>query len=213
MACMDQRLARLMELAKKTAPADRAALALELCELLADWPMKYPASMREPFETLLEKCVREVDGATRARVARRMAASAQAPVALLNELFFDAPADAKGAIVARNARANGHRANEPADEARLVAAARGQRSDNFAGDFAALLGIAPRTARRILSEPTGDALAIACKGAHLTRAAYSTLAVLFAPDAQARETRLAAYEAVPQDGADELLRFWRNAAA
>lgn len=210
---MDARLSRLMELANRTGPHDRAALALELCELLSNWPMKYPDSMREPFETLLEKCVREVDGRTRAHVARHLAAREEAPVALLNELFFDAPADTKSEIVRRNAELNGHQVNTAADEAQLIAAARGNRSDGFAADFAKLMGIEPVTARRILTEPTGDALAIACKGAHLTRAAFSTLAVLFAPDAQAREHRLAAYEAVPQEGADGILRYWRNEAA
>lgn len=209
---MDQRLTRLMELANRTAPEARAALALELCELLANWPMKYPDSMREPFETLLEKSVREVDSHTRACVAAHLAAREEAPVPLLNELFFDAPAETKSEIVRRNAEMNGHHVNVAADEARVIAAAR-HGQDNFAADFAKLLGIEPVTARRILSEPTGDALAIACKGAHLTRAAFSMLAVLFAPDAKARERRLAAYESVPQEGADGILRYWRDEAA
>lgn len=209
---MDARLSRLMELADRTGPQDRAVLALELCELLANWPMKYPASMREPFETLLEKSVREVDGETRARVAAHMAVREEAPVPLLNELFFDAPAETKSEIMRRNAEVNGHHVNVAADEARVIAAAR-HAHDNFAADFATLLGIEPVTAKRILTEPTGDALAVACKGAHLTRATFSMLAVLFAPDAGARENRLAAYEAVPQEGADGILRHWRNEAA
>jgi len=213
MTGMDARLQRLIELAGKPAPEDRAALALELCDLLADWPMKYPSEMREPFETLLEKCVREVDASTRARVAARIASREEAPVPLLNELFFDAPAEAKAKIVERNAEANGHCTTEAADEASLIAAAREAKGEAFAADFARLLGIEPVTARRILSEPSGDALAIACKGAHLTRAAFSTLAVLFAPDAQASDKRLAAYEAVPQEAASGMLRHWRNEAA
>ena len=210
---MDERFARLIELAKKSAPEDRAALALELCELLSDWPMKYPSEMREPFESLLEKAVREVDGATRRAVAARIAARGEAPVALLNELFFDAPADAKTQIVKRNAETNGHDANEAADEASLIEAARATRGEEFASEFARLLGIAPVTARRILAEPSGNALAIACKGAHLTRAAFSTLAVLFAADASASDHRLGAYDTIPQDGADGMVRFWRSEAA
>lgn len=210
---MDARLTRLMELAAKTAPEERAALALELCELLSNWPMKYPASMREPFETLLEKCVREVDGATRASVAERLAAREEVPVPFLNELFFDAPRHAKSEIVRRNAETNGHHVNIAADEAKVIQAARGNKADGFAADFAKLLGIEQGTAKRILTEPSGDALAIACKGAHLTRAAFSMLAVMFAPDAQARENRLAAYESVPQEGADGILHYWRSEAA
>jgi uncharacterized protein (DUF2336 family) len=210
---MDTRLQRLIDLAENPAPAERAVLALELCDLLSDWPMKYPSEMREPFETLLEKCVREVDAGTRARVAVRIAAREEAPVPLLNELFFDAPAEAKSEIVRRNAEANGHDEGAAADEASVIAAARTAHGETFPADFARLLGIEPVTAKRILSEPSGDALAIACKGAHLTRAAFSTLAVLFAPDPQAADQRLAAYEAVPQDGASGMLRFWRNEAA
>jgi len=213
MARMDARLQRLIELAGKPAPEDRAALALELAELLSDWPMKYPHEMREPFETLLEKCVRGVDNQTRARVAARVAGRAEAPVHLLNALFFDAPAEAKLGIVARNAGASAHEAGAAADEARLIEAARHGTGEDFAADFARLLGIEPVTARRILSEPSGNALAAACKGARLTRAAFSTLAVLFAPDAKPDDTRLSAYENVPQDGADNMLRYWRGEAA
>jgi Uncharacterised protein conserved in bacteria (DUF2336) len=210
---MDPRLKRVMELAEGPAPQERAALALELCNLLADWPMKYPSAMREPFETLLEKCLRQADGDTRAHVAARIAARAETPLPLLNELFFDAPANAKTDIVRRNAAINGHQINDAADEASVIAAARGSKGDAFAADFARLLGIAPATAKRILSEPSGEALAVACKGAHLTRAAFSALAVLLAPDAAAREPRLAAFDSVPQDGADNLVRYWRSEAA
>ncbi len=210
---MDERFARLIELANKTAPGDRAALALELCELLADWPMKYPREMREPFESLLEKAVREVDGATRRAVAARIAARDEAPVTLLNELFFDAPAEAKTQIVNRNAEINGHETTEAADEARVIEAARATSGEAFADEFARLLGIGPVTAKRILAEPSGNALAIACKGAHLTRAAFSALAVLCAPNAEPSDRRLGAYDAIPQDGADGMVRFWRGEAA
>ncbi|HUJ03568.1 MAG TPA: DUF2336 domain-containing protein [Rhizomicrobium sp.] len=210
---MDARLKRLIDLAENPAPPERAALALELCDLLAKWPAQYPAAMREPFETLLEKCLREVDGPTRAHVAARITARAETPVPLLNALFFDAPAEARPAILRRNAETNGHRMGHAADEARVIAAARRAGGEAFAAEFARLLGIAPLTARRILAEPSGNALAIACKGAHLTRAAFSALAVLFAPDARACEKRLEAFDNVPQDGADNMVRYWQNEAA
>lgn len=206
----DERFTRLVELAGKTAPEDRAMLALELCDLLLDWPEKYPASMREPFETLLEKAVREVDGETRATLAEKIARHAQAPVELLNELFFDAPAELKTDIVRRNAQVNGYHTDLPlADEAMVIAAAR--QGGEFASAFAQILGIEPVTAEQILREPSGEALAVACKGARLTRAAFSTLAVLFAPSPEANASRLVAYDAIPQAGAENLVRYWRAA--
>ena len=73
-----------------------------------------------------------------------------------------------------------------------------------------LLGVDGALATRILAEPSGDALAAACKGAHLKRTTFSALALLFAPpdDAQ-KQRRLGAYDAVPQEGAESLVRFWR----
>jgi hypothetical protein len=205
----DARFTRLVELAAKTAPQDRARLALELCDLLTDWPDKYPHEMREPFETLLEKAAREVDGATRRILAERIAGSAgEAPVELLNELFFDAPAELKGAIVQRNAGNRGD--GIAADETLLVQTARSHRGEDFAAAFASMLGIEPVTAQRILQDPDGDALAVACKGAHLTRAAFSTLALLFAPSPNDNDRRLSAYDCVPQDGAEGMIHYWRN---
>lgn len=205
----DARFPRLVELAAKTAPEDRARLALELCDLLLDWPEKYPHEMREPFETLLEKAVREVDGVTRRTLAERIATRAEAPVELLNELFFDAAADVKSTIVLRNADANNHSDGVAADETLLIMAARTTRGEEFTGAFAQMLSIEPVTAKRILQEPSGDALAVACKGAHLTRAAFSTLALLFAPTPNDNDRRLSAYDSVPQDGAEGMFRFWR----
>jgi hypothetical protein len=55
------RLNSLVELATENAPEKRRALAIELCDLLLAWPANYPATMREPFEALLEKTVRLID--------------------------------------------------------------------------------------------------------------------------------------------------------
>ncbi|HET7334196.1 MAG TPA: DUF2336 domain-containing protein [Rhizomicrobium sp.] len=212
------RLRHLIELAQSEEPADRRTLAGALCDLLLDWPQNYPANMREPFEALLEKAARDVDAQTRRALAERLAPFRAAPMTLLNELFFDAPAEAKSFILARNAE---NEAAEPAtntapaqgDEQNLVALMRKARDDNFTRAFAKLLGVETGTATRILHEQSGEALAVACKGAHLARSTFSTLALLNAPNddatADAKYARLAAYDAVSQDAAERMVRFWR----
>jgi hypothetical protein len=208
-----ERLVHLADLAARQAPEDRARLIGELAELLLDWPEDYPLAMRAPFDALLAKLAPEADAPARADLARRFAALPDAPVILLNELFFDAAPEVKAQILRRNALAletppqpaadhNGH-------EAALVAAARDRRHDDLAAEFARALGVGPPMAERILSEATGDALAAACKGAHLKRATFSALALLFAPQSAESEARLKAYDAVPQDAAENLVRFWR----
>src|ERR1043165_6497160 len=62
-----EKLSRLLELANQ-GPTLRAALAEEIAELLSAWPADYPENMREIFETLLAKAVRDVDAPTRARL-------------------------------------------------------------------------------------------------------------------------------------------------
>ena len=208
------RLKALVELAGRDAAEDRCRLVDELAALLLDWPEDYPLALRAPFDLLLEKAVQDVGPEMRAALATRFAAQPDAPVGLLNELFFDAPATVKPAILRRNALANDGAPVEDgvadADEGALVAAARAKKSKDLAGTFARLLGVDGVLAQRILTEPSGEALAAACKGAHLKRATFSALAVLFAPpDEKDGHRRLAAYDAVPQEGAENLVRFWR----
>lgn len=210
------RLRYLLELAERRTPEARSRLVDELCALLLDWPEDYPLSMRAHFDQLLEKAARGVDAQTRAALATRFAALPDAPVGLLNELFFDAPDSVKAAILRRNALANDGARDEKSqngtDEGTLVETARARGRDALADEFARALGLDCALAARILEEPTGDALAAACKGAHLKRATYSTLALLMAPDAAAKEARLGAYDSVPQEGAESLMRFWRTLA-
>src|SRR5580698_765171 len=94
-----ERLTRLVELATQNAPQTRRQLAAELCDLLLDWPANYPAAMREPFETLLEKTMRLIDRETRVALIARIAACQDAPPSLLREYFFDAPDDLRGVIL------------------------------------------------------------------------------------------------------------------
>lgn len=212
------RLRHLIELAQSEEPGNRRTLAGALCDLLLDWPQTYPENMREPFEALLEKAVRDVDAQTRRALAERLAPFRAAPMALLNELFFDAPPEAKSFILARNTeKTDADLAPEVTpvhgDEQGLIALMRKARDDNFTRAFAKLLGVETGTASRILREESGEALAIACKGAHLARATFSALALLNAPQevntADAKYARLATYDAVRQDAAESMVRFWR----
>src|SRR5208337_2165496 len=101
-----ERLSRLIELAGENTPEKQRALAFELCDLLIDWPQRYPPAMREPFEALLEKVLRRLDGATRRMIAARLAGHPETALALLNEFYFDVPADARTDILRRNAELN-----------------------------------------------------------------------------------------------------------
>src|ERR1700743_2562539 len=143
-----QRLTHLIELATQDAPENRRALAVELCDLLIDWPPHYPAAMREPFEALLEKTVRIIDYETRRDLIAKLASRHETPVTLLNEFYFDAPEDTRDAIVLRNALMDGAGAAMVAhtDEAALVSVARSKQPDQFTEAFASLMGIAQSTA-------------------------------------------------------------------
>jgi hypothetical protein len=209
-----QRLTHLIELATADAPENRRALALELCDLLIDWPPHYPATMREPFEALLEKTVRSIDDETRRALVAKLATRHETPVTLLNEFYFDAPQDTRDAIVLRNALMDGAGGAPAAhtDEAALITAARNKPQDQFTHDFASLLGIAEGTAGRILHDHSGRALAVACKGAHLGRATFSALAVLSEAGIalEAARERLSSFDSVPLTGAERLLDYWRS---
>lgn len=212
-AAAKERLTHLLALAGDETPEGRRRLVGELCDLLLAWPADYPLPMRAPFEQLLEHAMRNVSGEARADLAARFVHQPDAPVSLLNQLFFDAPESVKTAILRRNALASDAPpadAVPQADEPALIAAARSKGHETLESEFARALGLETSLARRILSEPSGEALAAACKGAHLTRATFSALALLFAPETGGREARLSVYDAVPQHGAESLVRYWRN---
>ena len=176
------RLAHLLELADK-GPALRAALAEEVAALLMDWPADCPAEMRPVFENLLTRTAREVDADTRAR--------------LRVQLFADR------ALAARLLPKEQNPVTpllEPALEGGTVAAA-----------LAVLLGVDEARAEEILHDESGQALAVACKGAGLNRAAYSTLAMLALPAGADPAARLAAHDNVTTLEAARTLRTWRGA--
>lgn len=211
-----QRLNRLIELATYDAPENRRTLAVELCDLLLDWPMHYPTHMREPFEVLLEKTVRTIDEETRHTLANKCGGREETPINVLNEFYFDVPQDVRDTIILRNALVDGSisLASDTADmdEAVLLRAARHQRQDELLGALIHVFGIEQVTAFAILDDLSGRSLAIACKGAHLSRTTFSALALLMdaGGEIEALGERLAVFDAVPLTGAERLLEFWRT---
>jgi hypothetical protein len=211
-----ERLTNLVELASQSAPEKQRALATELCDLLIDWPADYSNAMRAPFSALLERVTRGLDRATRRQLATRLAAYAQTPLDLLNGFFFDLPLESRNAILARNDEANetpGEIASDAEAESSLVDALRNSDSVDAAIALGEFLRIDSATAGNILDDRSSEALAVACKGAHLARATYSIMALLAserAPDAlDANYARLGLLDSIPQAGAERLLGYWR----
>jgi len=211
-----ERLTRLIELASENAPEKQAALAFELCDLLVDWPQRYPQIMREPFEALLEKVLRRLDETTRRLIATRLSQHSETAVALLNECYFDVPTKARSVILDRNVDAP-EEAPSSVDvegEARLIDIARRKTPAELAGELAKFLNVSPAMAQSILDDASGDALAVACRGANMRRATYSAL-VVFArggpgTKADALYERLSAFDAIPENGARRMLGHWRR---
>jgi hypothetical protein len=163
-------------------PALRAALAEEVAELLIDWPSDYPDSMREICEALLTKAARDVDAATRARLRARLSSY---------------PGLAQRALPRETSQV-------------LVEAAR--NGENLAAVLAESLSVRESLAQQILDDDSGTALATACKGAHIDRAAFSVLALLTRPrrDRSHAFAVLDAFDNVPETEAARMLREWRE---
>lgn len=196
-------LAQLLELAEK-GPALRAALAEEVADLLLDWPKDCPADMRRPCEALLERAAGELGPAARARVVQRIGAHPELPVPFLNTLFFHASDGLRKNILSRNETADLPCYENCADEAALISAARTTAA--FSDAFARLLDVTPETAETILADRSGQSLAIACKGAHVSRAGFSALTLLIAKESAS--DWLNGYENIPQLAAGRLLKAW-----
>jgi hypothetical protein len=138
--------------------------------------------MRPVFENLLAKAACEVDADTRARLRVRLYADRDLSARVLPRENMLAP---------------------------LVAALRD--GGDVPARLAETLGLdAPRTAE-ILGEDSGEALAIACKGAGLGRAAFSTIALLALPRRERAGERLGVYDRVSTLEAARTLRAWRGA--
>jgi len=177
-----QKLSHLLRLADQ-GPALRAALAEEVAELLANWPSDFPQTMRGACEALLAKAAHDLDAATRARLRVQLCSDP----------------DLTGRVLPRESAAQG-----------LIATAR--QGGDLALMLAALLGVGEKTAAQILGDETGIALAVACKGANMDRAAFSALAILARPgrDRIKAYAVLDAFDNVPAGEAARVLRGWRT---
>jgi uncharacterized protein (DUF2336 family) len=130
--------------------------------------------------------------------ARRESASAVAPEATLSdaERFIDAK----------------ERLNE-LTEGLLVQLLKSKRMSEFTVGFARLTGLDHRTARRVLADGSGQALAVACKASRFDRSTFSTFVLLLGP----KTTRTAdeayrlfsLYDKVTTEIAQRTIRFWR----
>ncbi|MCX7280320.1 MAG: hypothetical protein NTX21_01900 [Alphaproteobacteria bacterium] len=180
-----QKLSHLLQLADQ-GPALRAALAEEVAELLTAWPSDYPDSMRCVCEALLAKAARDVDCATRA--------------CLRVQLYSDP--ELSGRVLPRESTAQ-----------TLVDAAR--RDEGLRDALAQSLGVDDTMVVQILNDESGAALAVACKGANIERAAFSALALLVRPgcDRAHAFAVLDAYDIVPMSEATRVLRGWREGAS
>jgi hypothetical protein len=204
----------LVELA--SAPEQRHALAGELCDLLLDWPASYPSGMRGQIEALLKAISGELDAETRRMVVERLAVGATISPSLLNEFFFDASLRTKRKILLRNGEptdADRDGVDGVSDERLLVEATRAESHAELAKMLAQVFSIPDDICERILADKSGRALAVACKGVGVSRAKFSTLAVL-AGDARedsldACYRRLAAFDEIPEPAAARVLQFWR----
>jgi hypothetical protein len=207
-----ERLTQLIDLASGDAPDEHRALALELADIILDWPEDYPAHMQASFELLLEKIVTQLDCQTRKELVARVASEPAAPLALLNELFFDCGPDLREAIVARNAKENAPEDvfSTPVDEPLLLQAAREYPRETFTQTFSRLLGIPVAVAMHAFADASGEGLAILCKGAQLSRATYSTIAMLTEASLESAERKLELYETVAEEASARMLQVWRD---
>jgi hypothetical protein len=215
MANARERLTHLVELASQSAPEKGRALALELCDLLLDWPEDYSSAMRVPFEALMEKVVRGLDPATRKLVAARLASSAETPVNLLNGFFFDVPAELKQTILARNDVADGTPESGMRDddaEAMLLDAMRADGDCDFTNLLGKCFAIDIAAAELVASD--ARAFAIVCRGAQFTRATYSSVSLLrfgaYPVSLEADYAHLNLFDDIPPNAASRMLRYWRS---
>ena len=177
------RLAHLLELADK-GPALRAALAEEVAELLTNWPSDCPREMRGACEALLARAARDVDVKIRARLRVRLYAD---PALAARVLPRDETLSTQLTEIAR-------------------------KGGDVLGALSRALDLPADRVRDILAESSGQALAVACKGSRLSRAAFSTLAILTgsSDDSPRGYARLDRYDAINTADAALQLQAWRK---
>ena len=94
----------------------------------------------------------------------------------------------------------------------LIGVARKGDNDGVVKTLSETLGVDEAMARQVLDDETGAALAVACKGAGLDRAAFSALALMAHPgrDRAHAYAVLDAFDNVPTSEATRVLRGWRG---
>lgn len=205
MTTAKERLSHLLELAASGA-GERGALAGEVADLLLDWPPQYPPPMRATFEALLEKIVREMAPETRGPLAARFEGRDDFPLTLLNEFFLFASPEMKAAILVRNDAAGPAEACTT-DCAALLAASRATR--DLGPVLAQLTGVPDWVAAAAAADV--QALCVLARGAGINRATFSALAILAGPARSVQENfrMLTAFDHVPENGARQIVQFWR----
>jgi hypothetical protein len=181
-------------------------LSCELASLILDWPSDGPDAMREPMLALFETALREADNQTQAELAPRFAGRNDIPLKIVNLLYLAAPAPLRREILLRNALEDGApTASSPADGPLILAAARNGARD-FLSAFAVGAGVPRRIAQAVLSDASGEALAVLCCGRGLDRATFSAIALLKGP----RDLPLAVFDSVDPKAALRLVNDWRR---
>lgn len=193
-------------------PAKAGQLADELAAFVDAWPEDAPDDMREPVLTLLDLSLRDADEDTRFRLATRLGGRRELPLGLINEFYLSAPSPVRHLILERN-ESEGTGAPAPVnDPDELLFAARGEPAVSFTRSFAGALHLPLATAAGILADASGEALAVACRGARLTRAHFSAMAMLKLDTGEA-DSLLCAFDAPPQHACESLTGFWQGQGA
>lgn len=180
-------------------------LALALADLLLSWPADYPDAMRPPMQALFETALREAETTTVAEIAPRFAGRGDLPVKVLNAFYLSAPAAMRREILLRNGMEPETAEFQPADGAMILAAARNGVRD-FLSAFATGAKLPRKTASLILSDASGEALAVLCRGAGLNQASFSAIALLKGP----RDLPLSVFDTVGEKAAAHLVADWRR---
>lgn len=152
------------------------------------------------------------------RIAGRLAARADAPVAALAELFFALKTEGRLSLVHSLAKSAEHAPAEPdeqpAGEAALITAVRAGDRSGVLRAFKTYWSLPETTVERVMRDPSAEALAVLCIGLGLSRAAYSTLVLLARDDGEAGHritAMLSQFERFPKNGARRLALEWQRA--
>ncbi|MFZ1988678.1 MAG: DUF2336 domain-containing protein [Alphaproteobacteria bacterium] len=153
------------------------------------------------------------------RIASRLAARADVPMAALAELFFALKTEGRIALTHSLAksteRAPPAAEGQPEGEAALVKAIRSGDQAAALRAFKTYWGLSESTVERIMREPSAEALAVLCLGLGISRATYSTLILLARSESAEGQHRAAAmlsqFERFPADGARRLALEWQRA--